>query len=216
MKIPARIVALGIVLCSQIAAAGPVLFTPDWQPLEFLFTRATRYVMAGTSVEITAKNSASVIYRPLARADWNSTRASWGWETIQSVPPTNLRVKGDDDRNIALYFVFLDIATAERIGRTADIKTLLTAKNARLLIYTFGGALPRDTVFQNPYLDGRGVTIVKRQATIGAFEESVDLAADYRRVFHSAPTALVGVALTSDSDDTDTLVVARVANLRLE
>ena len=211
-----KLAAMSLILAAQPAAAGPVPFTLDWKSLEFPFTAATKFQMSGTSVEITARNSSSVIYRSLPKADWTRTRALWSWETLQSVPPTDLTVKGDDDRNIALYFVFLDNETAQEIGQTADIKTLLTAENARLLIYTFGGDQPRDTVYENPYLDGRGVTIVKREALTGAFEESVDLAADYRKVFHAEPEALVGVALTSDSDDTDGLVIARVTDLRLE
>jgi len=215
MRISARLAVLSVFLGAQFAIAGPVAFGPDWKALTFPFISETKFEMAGDRVDITAQNSSSVIYRTLPKADWNATSASWSWETLTSVPPTDLSVKGDDDRNIAIYFVFLDTKTAAQIGRTANIKTLLGAKRARFLIYTFGGDKPRDTVYPNPYLETRGVTIIKRAAITGAFDETVDLAADYRSAFGGAPQALVGVALTSDSDDTDALVLARVSNLRL-
>jgi len=84
------------------------------------------------------------------------------------------------------------------------------------LIYSFGGDKPRNTFQKNPYLDNRGVTIIKRPAAPGAFEEEVDLVADFRRAFNTSPEALVGVALASDSDNTNTSVMARVENLRIE
>jgi len=111
---------------------------------------------------------------------------------------------------LSFYFVFLDKITAEKIGRTAGIKKLLTSKNARILIYAFGGDKPRNTVQKNPYLGNRGVTIIKRPAAPGAFDEKVDLAADYRSAFNAVPGVLVGVAMSSDSD------IARAENLVLE
>lgn len=199
-----------------VALAGPVAFTKDWKILDFLWTPATEYKMNGNSVDITAKNSSSVIYSPLPKDNWDSTRASWSWATLQSVPPTDLSKKGGDDRNIALYFVYLDQKTALHMGQTADIKQLLTAKETRILIYIFGGNSPVGTILDNPYMDGRGKIIIKRPAAPGAFDEAVDLTADFRQAFGTQPQALVGVALASDSDDTDGLVLARVENLMLE
>jgi len=44
----------------------------------------------------------------------------------------------------------------------------------------------------------------------------VDLARDHRRAFGSAPARLVGLAVSADSDDTDSRVVARIAGLVIE
>ncbi|MCF6321936.1 MAG: DUF3047 domain-containing protein [Rhizobiaceae bacterium] len=201
---------------SQLSNANPIQFTNDWKTLNFFRIPATQFMMKGKSVDIIARKSSSVIYRTLDKNLWNATSASWIWETSKSVPPTDLSKKGDDDRNISIYFVFLDRASAERIGLSADIKTLLTSKQARIVIYSFGGDKARNTVQKNPYLGNRGVTIIKRSAKVGFFEETVDLANDYKKAFGSLPEALVGIALASDSDDTGGLVVARIESLRIE
>ncbi len=208
--------ALALVFMAKLVIAAPVLFTSQWKTLEFFRIPATQYQMNGADVDITAKQSSSVIYNPLPKADWPATKASWDWETLKSVPPTNLAEKGGDDRNISIYFVFLDRKTAKKIGRTASIRALLTNRNARMLVYTFGGDKPDNTFLPNPYLGPRGVIIIKRQAVTGAYSENVDLAADYMQAFNVKPEALVGVALASDSDNTDKVVVARVSNLDLE
>ncbi len=215
LALPAALV-LGAVLGSLPTQAGPVLFTPAWKSLEFFRIPATEYRMNGTSVEITARQSSSVIYTPLPEADWQARRASWDWAVESSVPPTDLSVKGGDDRNAALYFVFLDRETAGRIGRTASIRKLLTSRAARILVYTFGGDRPAGSLLSNPYLGDRGAIIIRRPAMTGAFSETVDLAADFQRAFGTAPQALVGIALAADSDNTDTEVIASISNLRLD
>jgi len=47
----------------------------------------------------------------------------------------------------------------------------------------------------------------------GGFNEKVDLRADYKRAFGSGNVVLVGVAVSADSDDTDSKIVASVSNL---
>ncbi len=198
------------------ASAHAVRFTDGWKALEFFRIPATSYRMGGDVVDILARQSSSVIFSPLPPEDRNATSARWRWSTTRSVPPTDLTVKGGDDRNIALYFVFLDSATARRIGQSASIRKLLTSRAARILVYTFGGDRPAGSLLPSPYLGARGAIIIRRPAMTGSFSEKVDLAADFRRAFGSAPQALVGLALASDSDDTGKVVEARVADLVVE
>jgi len=212
---PAAILMAGLLMVGamEIAQADQVMFTPKWKALEFFRIPATEYKMEGATVEITARQSSSVTYSPLHKADWSATKAAWDWDTRQSVPPTNLAEKGNDDRNIAIYFVFLDKKVAEKIGQTASLRRLLTSRSARIIVYAFGGDKPVNTVEPNPYLGDRGILIIKRRATVGAFSENVDLRADYERAFKGAPGALVGIALASDSDNTGKVVIASVSNL---
>jgi len=55
-----------------------------------------------------------------------------------------------------------------------------------------------------------------RPAGTGAHRENVDLAADYRRAFGGVPGALVGLAVSADSDDTNSRIRARVSGLVLK
>jgi len=202
-----------VAVASQSGSARPILFTDKWKTLDFWNIPASKYKMKGRSVDIVANKSSSVVYKSLKESDWKSTSASWKWSTSKSVPPSDLSKKGKDDRNIALYFIFLDEKTARRIGRTASITKLLRTKNARILTYVFGGNKPRNTFQKNPYLGARGKIIIKRGAAPGSFSEKVDLAADYRRAFRTAPGALVGVALAADSDNSKSVVRANVRGL---
>ena len=70
-----------------------------------------------------------------------------------------------------------------------------------MLIYVFGGQQSPGSFVPSPYFSGRGTSIVKRGAVTGAFSENVDLAADYRRAFGEEHGVLVGLAVSSDSDD---------------
>lgn len=66
----------------------------------------------------------------------------------------------------------------------------------------------------SPYLGERGKTVVLRAAGTGAHGEDIDLAADYARAFGSdAPGALVGIAVSGDSDDTESRIDASIRNL---
>jgi len=58
-----------------------------------------------------------------------------------------------------------------------------------------------------------GASIVLRSSGTGGFNEKVDLRADYKRAFGSGNVVLVGVAVSADSDDTDSKIVASVSNL---
>jgi hypothetical protein len=44
----------------------------------------------------------------------------------------------------------------------------------------------------------------------------VDLLADHQRAFGETPLSLVGLAVSADSDDTDTGIRARLSNLVLK
>jgi len=59
------------------------------------------------------------------------------------------------------------------------------------------------------------VTIPLRPAGTGSHSERVDLAADYARAFGGAPGALIGLAVSGDSDDTDSVIRAAIGNLVL-
>lgn len=88
------------------------------------------------------------------------------------------------------------------------IRKLLKVREARVLMYVWGGNHAREVILPSPYLGARWKTIIRRPAGIGVFRESVDLATDYSRAFGAQKTVLVDLALSSDSDDTETMVRA--------
>lgn len=207
--------AISITAFSTVSAEV-VGFGGGWKSLDFRGLNATSYTLSGNSVGIRAEQSSSVIYRPVPVSSRSARAASWNWSVSQSVPATNLAQKGGDDRNIALYFVFTDQKTAERAGNNPNIRRLLTARSSRVLIYVHGGAQARGAFVPSPYFRGRGTTIVKRSAGTGSHSESVDLAADYARAFGGEPGVLIGLAISSDSDDTAAISQSQLSAITLK
>ena len=58
--------------------------------------------------------------------------------------------------------------------------------------------------------------MVLRPSGTGAASENVNLARDYARAFGGSPGALVGLAVSGDSDDTGSMIEATVSGLRLQ
>lgn len=198
------------------ALAGPVAFDGSWKQQRFSLFSANSYGFGGSSVSITSDGSVSLAYRRVDPAFWGAGSARWTWSVAEGVPPTDLTRKGGDDRNAALYFVFLPEAEAKALGSNANVRKLLTADSARVLVYVWGGNHGRGKVLPSPYLGARGKTVVLRGAGTGSHSETVDLAKDYARAFGGQKGALVGLALSADSDDTDSRVVAQISGLSLD
>jgi hypothetical protein len=100
--------------------------------------------------------------------------------------------------------------------QNASIRRLLGNGDVRIIQYAWGGNHSRAQIIPSPYgPPGQGVTIALRQAGIGSHSETVDLAADYARAFGGEKGALVGLAVSGDSDDTDSVIRAAIGNLSL-
>lgn len=203
----------GLAACAASPAAA-LPFDANWREQSFPFRRGNDFTLMGDALQVQSDGGVSLLMRTVPKADWAATRASWRWSVSRGVPVTDLDVKGGDDRNLALYFAFLPRARAEAL-QGASARKVLQDKAARTLIYVWGGGAAPGAVTPSPYLDGRGFTIAMRPAAPGAYAEDVDLAADYRRSFGQAPEALFGLAISADSDDTDTVIDARIEGLRL-
>ncbi|WP_375571273.1 DUF3047 domain-containing protein [Ahrensia marina] len=189
----------------------------DWQPWTFRGIPPTSFGLSGTSLNINAQQSSSVVYGVVPRSGRGASSASWQWQVSQTVGPTNLAARGGDDRAIALYFVFVDADTAARFGdSTPSMSRLLGMRGGRTLIYVWGGNAARGAVLDSPYLRGRGKTVVLRSAGTGGWtSERVDLAADHQRAFGQAKQTLIAVGVSSDSDDTGAVNAAGLRNLSL-
>ena len=207
--------AMMLVTSGMSANAESVGFDKQWDEVSFRRIPQTSYSFFGEYLSIRSAKSSSVIYRAVPESLRQSLAAGWEWSVEQSVPPTNLAKKGGDDRNIALYFVFTDKKTAARAGKNANIKRLLASRKSRLLIYVFGGNQDIGSFVPSPYFKGRGTSIIKRKAEPGSFREKVDLAADFRRAFNEEPSVLIGLAVSSDSDDSGASAQASLGAIHL-
>ena len=200
-------------LAATAAGAGPVSFA-NWQEQRLSLFGSNDYSF-GQSLQMVSDGQVSIAWGRVPQGDWGARRASWTWDVTEGVPPTDLSRKGGDDRNIAVYFVFVPQDAAAELA-SADIRALLGRDDVRVLQYAWGGNNTTGSVLPSPYgTPGTGVTIPLRQAGTGSHSESVDLAADYARAFGGAPGALIGLAVSGDSDDTKSRIVASISNLAL-
>jgi len=201
-------------LATAALAAGPVRFDAAWQEQRFALFSSNDYAFVGDRLSVRSDGTVSLVWARLPEASWGARGAAWRWSVDRSVPATDLRLKGGDDRNLALYFVFLPEAEAHASGGDG-IRRLLDAEAARVLVYVWGGPGGQPRLQDSPYLGARGKTIALRPAGTGTAAETVDLAADHRAAFGTAPGALVGIAVSADSDDTASAIRAELSNLVL-
>lgn len=204
--------ALPVVLAASAVSAGPISFGGNWNEQRLQLFNSNDYSFNGGSMSIASDGGVSLAWTRTARGDWGATGASWNWSVDQSVPATDLRRKGGDDRNISIYFVFLPEADAAAM-EGANIRQLNNNPNVRILQYVWGGNHGRGSVQQSPYAPGQGANVILRAAGTGSNSENVNLANDFATAFGGAPGALVGIAVSADSDDTGSNIRASVSNL---
>ncbi|WP_425040626.1 DUF3047 domain-containing protein [Primorskyibacter sp. S187A] len=207
-----------LALCSAMVT-GPVFansisFDKSWKEQGLLRLFGNEYALKGRSLGVSSDGTVSVIWRPVDAGLRQAKRASWNWAVQEGVAPTDLTRKGGDDRNLALYFVFLDPQSADNLSRTSARK-LLRNPNTRALVYVWGGDHARGDLLRSPYSAGLRTKIMRTNAQ-GSFSENVDLAADYRRAFDGEAGVLVGLAITADSDDTKGRIRATLSDLTLK
>ncbi len=210
----ARGLALGLCLaCAAPLHAKDIAFT-DWTQQRFSLFGGNSWHQAGQAVSVDSDGAVSLLWTEIPGGPSAATGMSWRWSVEVSVPPTDLSRKGGDDRNLALYAIFMPREAVSK-ARGRGISALLNAPEARVLMYVWGGNHRRGSSLASPYVGPRGRTIVLRAAGVGSHEETVDLSKDLQRVFGQAGLALVGLAVSADSDDTDTRIRASLRDLRL-
>lgn len=204
--------ALPLVMAASAAAAGPISFGGSWNEQRLQLFNSNSYSFNGGSMSVASDGGVSLAWTRTGRGDWGATAASWNWSVDQSVPATDLRRKGGDDRNLSIYFVFLPEADANAM-EGANIRQLNNNPNVRILQYVWGGNHARGSIQQSPYAPGQGANVILRSAGTGSNSESVNLARDYASAFGGSPGALVGIAVSGDSDDTNSAIRASISNL---
>lgn len=214
MKYILRALAFAVALSASQLAAETLKFDRSWDEQGFLRLWTNDYDLGGRQLKVTSDGTVSLLYRSVPKSAWNSNMASWGWSVSQSVVATDLTRKGGDDRNLAIYFIFMDPADAEKLSGKS-VRRVLKNASTRALVYVWGGKYPRGKILRSPYGPNKLKTVIRRAAGKGSFTENVDLANDYNRAFGKSLGVLVGVGISADSDDTDGMISAVVRDLKV-
>jgi hypothetical protein len=211
----ATLFATLLALSPAIAGAQQVAFSSGWKEQRFAIFGSNDYTLGGNTLGVASDGTVSLLWTALPAAMQGKTGAAWDWSVNTSVPATDLSRKGGDDRNLALYFIFLPAAAAQS-AQSAGVRSLLDNPEVRVLMYIWGGSHSAGQIVPSPYLGARGRSVIMRPAGTGTASERVDLARDHQRAFGAPAQTLVGLAVSSDSDDTKTKVAASISGLRLQ
>ena len=174
------------------------------------------------AIEVRTAASNALIYRRVPDDLRFPRRFRWRWRVDQTTPPTNILVKGGDDRPVSVYLGF-EAPPGKRgfFDRVKDALAELVVGvpvSGYALTYTWGGTSPIGTVFNNPHLRDDSYVFVRRNAQsplMRWLSEEIDIAADFRAAFGIAPTALRFIAIAADSEDTGARSLARVDGFEL-
>jgi hypothetical protein len=225
MKRLATIVLLALApgtgLAMDSVPFGPSLAQSGWRTLTFRGLKPVDYRPASASrLDIVGDRAASLIWRELPESSWNSGAATWRWRVQSGPPATDLASKSKDDRAIALYFVFArDEAAARAAQGASSLTSAMWWSSGSALVYVFGGAGARGQIVSSQHIGPSGKLILRQPGGVysGAWlAENANLASDFRRAFGRTPGPLVGIAVSSDSDDSGGLTMASLDDLRLK
>ena len=199
---------------------GPSLGGAGWRTLTFRSLAPAAYAPEGRDrLGIRASSAASLIWREVDEGLWDRRRAEWRWRVQSGPPATNLARKGADDRAIALYFVFArDEASARAAKGATSLSSAMWWSSGQALVYVWGGSGAKGSIVDSPHMAANGKLVIRQPGGTGDgawIREQADLAADFRRAFGREPGPLVGLAISSDSDDTGTVTVAGIEGLSL-
>lgn len=210
----AATLALAAPAAGDVLAFGPDLAQAGWQVVRYPLIRPASFRPAEAAMlAVETDRAAGMLWRALGEPQRAALAACWRWRADVGVPATDLTRKGADDRVLGVYFVF---GTAADAGKGP--LTLLRSASVTTLVYVFGGDAPRGSVVASPHMGARGKFVVLRPADVAKgvwFAESVDIGRDYARVFGRPLPLLLGVAVSSDSDDTGTRNVAAIADIEI-
>ena len=195
------------------AQANIIQFNGSWKEQGFFRFFSNKYGLQGRRLDVISDGTVSVLWRPIDTTLGSATAAEWAWSVSEGVEGTDLTMRGGDDRNLALYFVFVDPPTASNLGRTSARK-LLRDPNTRALVYVWGGNHAKGAFLDSPYSPILK-SIILQTAQTGSFTENVNLEQDFTRAFGDMPKVLVGLAVTADSDDTDGAIRAAIEDLQI-
>jgi Protein of unknown function (DUF3047) len=201
----AVLTALFLIFATAGGAADELYFGPDLTASGWTVVKYPRIRPAGfrardpDTLDVATDASAGMLWRALTPELRDVHKAKWRWRADAGVGPSDLAIKGADDRILAVYFIF---------GREQDIGAapmrMLASSSATALAYVFGSDKPRATIVPSPHMGDRGKFIILRPANTAKrtwYDESVDLLGDYAQAFNHTLPIPIAVAISSDSDD---------------
>jgi len=215
-------VSAGVALSPRARAAiqtDPALEAAGWNFAPYAGLDPARFSSTPDGIAVEGTGAGSFIWRPV---EGRPECLTWRWRVDHGPPPTDLTQRGGDDRALTVSVGFADWPPDATILQRAQHALAQTQAGDHplpraVLMYVWGGTGQEPEVFDSAWMGGLGSARVLRPATTATgrwFEERVDLAADWQASFGSTPPALQEIAIGSDADETNSRVLAMIADIR--
>ena len=194
------------------AAAGTAL-PEGWKPLTFAkVARHTAYQLVTEAGEVVLKArseaSASGLTREIRIDPREYPIVRWRWKVDNLLAKSDITRKQGDDYPARLYITFeyepakvsFSRRAQYRIGRLLFGDIPIAALN-----YVWDGKAAVGTFADNAYTDFAKMVVVRSGAqALGTWvEEQRNVYDDYRKAFGEEPPMIKGVAIMTDTDDTE-------------
>ncbi|MGO1117745.1 DUF3047 domain-containing protein [Rhodovibrionaceae bacterium A322] len=190
-----------------------------WKELQIPGERPARFTLAGEqTISIESQDGVSFIYRKLSDREQQSRTLSWSWRVNKEVPATDPASRSEDDRSLAVHLWFPDDSEPDfwqAIG--SQLKGLFgVPRIGKVLTYTYGGIGKQRQLFTNPHLEPEGRIFLLQPSgrPIQTWvKEEIDLKADFAQAFQQPYKAPKYLALSADSDNSDSQSAGLIADL---
>jgi hypothetical protein len=202
---------------------NPSQSTPDnWQPVSFAkIDTKTKYDLvrtdSGTVVRARSEGGAAGLATERRIDLTEYPILEWRWKVNSIVEDGNARTKDGDDYAARLYvtFDYDDLGFADRVKLTALRALGYDELPTRALNYIWANRVPRDSITPNPFTDWVMMVPVRSgNAHAGEWKtERRNVLEDYRAAFGGDPPPVNGVAIMTDTDNTNGEATAYYGNI---
>lgn len=197
-----------------IGETGPDGLPEGWTPLTFSkIKNHTLYFLGkegeNSFVKAESRAAASGIYKKLDLDPRQYPVLLWRWRIDHVLQNKNERTKGGDDYAARLYVTFRHDPARVSAFTKATLFLLKVIYGEEppgtSLIYVWAAHLPKDETIESPYTDqARIIAVESGSEKAGQWvTEERSLYRDYKRVFGEEPPRIAGVALMTDTDNTE-------------
>lgn len=172
-----------------------------------LSRRANRFEVvegaAGRYLRVDSERAASALWRELDRLVHEVPFVSWRWRLERAPQHAENERERDGDDYAARLAVFFD---GKPFARTTPV-----------LMYVWAAHEPVGSRYESPYASNVSTIVLRSSAALAAqwFVERRDLVADFELAFGDRPERVTGIAIMSDTDNTDSRATALFDDLRL-
>lgn len=201
-------------------------WTDGWLPFVLPGKPATHYA-AGVAdgrwaVHARSERSASMLRRPLRIEPDRLGQLSFSWKAAALLADGDVRDSNSEDAVVRVLLAF-DGDPARLSPRTRLVFELMQSLSGEpppyaTLMYVWDGRADVGSVVLNPRSDRvRKIVLESGPAHLGQWRSyQRDIRADYRRAFGEEPGALIGVAVMTDSDNTQSRAEAWYGEIRFQ